>query len=253
MPIRAILFDLDNTLWSVDASPDWDAITALQSEALAPDIARLGFGALNVREFVRRFWKDYASSFPDPDSHPNPPLVEPRWREGATMIRKTLGTYGGQCSENHAAELWETLNSVHLRCFGVQPYSDAVSTVEALSAIGYRLAIVTGRPLTAKIVGRELRDQGLPGVFEVIVTSGEVGYRKQHPLVLESALARLGVQSDEAIVVGDSYEDDIVPAARMGMTPVLKLNDREPDASWVLARYQVPSLGALLRLEILNG
>jgi len=33
---------------------------------------------------------------------------------------------------------------------------------------------------------------------------------------------------------------------------VLKLNDREPDASWVLARYQIPSLAALLELEVFS-
>ena len=32
----------------------------------------------------------------------------------------------------------------------------------------------------------------------------------------------------------------------MGTIPVLKLNGREPDPGCVLARYQVPSLAALL-------
>jgi putative hydrolase of the HAD superfamily len=80
------------------------------------------------------------------------------------------------------------------------------------------------------------------------VTAADVGYRKPHPLLFESALERLGVAPHQAVFVGDSYEDDIVPAAQLGMTAVLKLNGREPDPRWVLARYQVPSLAALLQL-----
>jgi len=132
-------------------------------------------------------------------------------------------------------------------------FPDAIPTVEALSAAGYRLAIATARPLTAKILGRELRDLGLPDVFEAIVTSGELGYRKPHPLVLESALGRLGVAPEEVVAVGDCYENDVVPAAKLGMIPVLKLNGREPDASRVRARYQVPSLAALLELEVFSA
>lgn len=36
------------------------------------------------------------------------------------------------------------------------------------------------------------------------------------------------------------------------MIPVLKLNERAPDPRWALARHQVPSLAALLELEILR-
>lgn len=254
MPIRALLFDLDNTLWNVGAPPDWDAITALQAAALEPHLVRLGLGSLDRFEFVRRFWDDYVRSFRD-DLDPllDPPLEELRWLKGASMLRKTLAECGGECSEGDSERLWEALHAVPLHHFNVRPFSDAISTVEALSARGYRLGIVTDRPLPATIVARELRDQRLPEVFEIIVTAGEVGYRKQHPLAFESALKLLGIAADAAVVVGDSYEDDIVPAAKLGMIPVLKLNDRPTDANWALARYQIPSLAALLELDVLRG
>jgi hypothetical protein len=37
-----------------------------------------------------------------------------------------------------------------------------------------------------------------------------------------------------------------------GMVPVLKLNDRATDPRWILARAQVPTLAALLDLDILR-
>jgi len=171
---------------------------------------------------------------------------------GPASIRKALAGYGVVCADGDAERLWDALNNVPLRHFNLRLFPDAIPTIGALNEAGYTLAVATARPLTAKIVARELRDLGLPDVFRVIVTSGELGFRKSHPLVFESALARLGVSPDEVLAVGDSYEEDIVPAAKLGMVPVLKLNDREPDASWVLARYQIPSLAALLELEVFS-
>lgn len=103
-----------------------------------------------------------------------------------------------------------------------------------------------------RIISRELADQGLPAVFETIITAADAGYRKPHPFLFESALRRLGIAPDQAVFVGDSYEDDIVPAAQLGMVAVLKPNDRVPDTSCLLAHYQVSSLAVLLQLKVLR-
>jgi HAD superfamily hydrolase (TIGR01549 family) len=250
--IEAVLFDLDDTLSRHIASPDWDAVTALQVVALMPHGARLGFGHLDLGEVVRRFWVAFNDRYPDPDRFPDAPLEERRWSDGPIALRDTLAEYGVEYADDEVAGLWEALNSVPWRARHLHLYPDAVSTVQALSAAGYRLGVVTARPLSAAHVALELRDQGMPDLFEVIATSGEVGYRKPHPLVFEAAARRLGVEPGQTLVVGDSYESDIVPAASVGMIPVLKLNERAPDSRWVLAHAQIASLAALLDLEILR-
>lgn len=217
-----------------------------------PHCERLGFGHLDLDAVVRRFWTSFDASYPDPDSHPEAPIEELRWREGPNAIRKTLAEYRVACAPDDANCFWETINNVSPIDRNLHLYPDAVPTVRALDAAGYRLALVTARPVSAAIVARELRQQGLPDVFEAIVTSGDVGYRKPHPLVFESALRELQLQPEHAVVVGDSYECDIVPAASLGMIPVLKLNEREPDPQWVLARHQILSLAALLQLDLLH-
>jgi FMN phosphatase YigB (HAD superfamily) len=250
--IQAVLVDLDETLWHLHAPPDWNDVSGRQAAALSPECVRLGFGQPDLHAFVRQFWAAFDAALPNPDTRAGAPLAELRWHNGPAMLRRTLNEYGVVCADGDAASLWEALNAVPLRHFNIRLFPDAIATVTSLHAAGYRLAIVTARPLSARTVGRELHDQGLPAVFEAIITSGDVGYRKQHPLLFQSALARLALSPYHALVVGDSYEDDIIPAAQLGMTPVLKLNDREPDERWVLARYQVSSLAALLRLEVLR-
>jgi len=245
--VRAVLFDLDETLWSHGPLPEnWNEITGLQMAELAPHAARLRLEQIDLTEFIQRFWANWGAAI----LRPNPTLEEVK---GAVIFQSTLAERGVECNDADAEHLWQALHNVPFRHFNIRPFPDAISTLEALRAAGYRMAIVTSRPLPARILIREMRDQGIPDVFESIVTSGDVGYRKPHPLVFETALRRLGVQPEDAVVVGDSYENDIVPAASLGIVPVLKLNDREPDADWTLARYQVPSLAALLQLDLFSS
>ncbi len=251
--IQAVIFDLDDTVWRRTAPPDWNVITALQATELMPHCLRLGFDHLDLYAVVGRFWASFDAAYPEPEGNPDAPMEELRWAQGPAAIRNTLAEYGVDCADGDANCLWETLHTVPQRAFNYHLYPDAVSTVQALNAAGYRLAVATARPLSAAVVARNLSEQGMPDVFAAIVTSGAVGYRKPHPLVFDLAARQLGVQPENAVVVGDSYDEDIVPAAGLGMIPVLKLNEREPDSDWVLARYQIASLAALLQLDIFHG
>ena len=59
------------------------------------------------------------------------------------------------------------------------------------------------------------------------------GRIKPHPSIFEAALAALGVAVDEAVMVGDSYRDDIEGARALGMRAILVdrdgLHPNEPD------------------------
>ncbi len=241
MAVRAILFDLDSTLWRVEQPPHWDVVSDLQCAQLAPDWRRLGFDHLDLSAFVRTFWANFGAR----SEVPNPTLEE--WT-GGSVVQDTLAGFGARCEDTAANSLWDGLNNLPSRYYNISPFPDAPSTLEALHWAGYRLAVITNRRQRDAILHRELRDQGLPDVFDAIVTSGDVGFQKPHPLVFESALGRLQVAPGDALAVGDNYENDVVPAAKLGLVAVLKLNEREPDPACSLAHYQVPSLSALLDL-----
>ena len=65
------------------------------------------------------------------------------------------------------------------------------------------------------------------------VGSTEHGRIKPHPSIFETALTALEVDPSEAVMVGDSYEDDIEGARAVGIRAILVdrdgLHPGEPD------------------------
>jgi HAD superfamily hydrolase (TIGR01549 family) len=89
---------------------------------------------------------------------------------------------------------------------------------ELLSDLGrhYRLAVVSNfdySPTCRAILERE----GIAGLFDTIVISDEVGWRKPKPVIFETALGRMGLRPTEALFVGDRADIDVIGARAVGM------------------------------------
>jgi HAD superfamily hydrolase (TIGR01509 family) len=83
----------------------------------------------------------------------------------------------------------------------------------------HRLAVVSNFDYspTARLV---LEREGVAGLFDAIVVSDEVGWRKPLPVIFETALDRLGVPAREALFIGDRLDIDVAGARAVGMTTV---------------------------------
>ncbi len=80
----------------------------------------------------------------------------------------------------------------------------------------YRLAVITNGG--GDIQSRRLAFSGLDRQVELLVTSSDVDVGKPDARIFEHALQRLGVSADEAWMVGDSLDSDVVRAAEAGIT-----------------------------------
>ncbi|MBI4063120.1 MAG: HAD-IA family hydrolase [Elusimicrobia bacterium] len=97
-------------------------------------------------------------------------------------------------------------------------YPHAHSTLFALTKQGLKLGVVSDAPklqVYLRIVGL-----GLAHYFDAIVTFDDAGERKPSPKPFKLALEKLGVQPDEAIMIGDWAERDMVGAKAVGMVTV---------------------------------
>ena len=97
-------------------------------------------------------------------------------------------------------------------------------------------------------VNAVLREFALDGVFEAVVESAVVGVRKPDPRIFTLGVEALGLAAPDVVVVGDSYDKDIIPAKRAGCRTVwLKgegWTDDTPDGK--AADRTIDSLGELL-------
>jgi HAD superfamily hydrolase (TIGR01549 family) len=95
-------------------------------------------------------------------------------------------------------------------------YEDALPVLEELRRHGLKVALISNGQ-------RDLEEFAQHHVLEVdaVVGSKAHGRVKPHASIFFAALEALDVSPDEAVMVGDSYEDDIEGARALGIRAIL--------------------------------
>jgi len=95
---------------------------------------------------------------------------------------------------------------------------------EGLSSLGKDFQLATLSNNISKV--RYLLDiSGVSGFFDKHFISEEVGAAKPDEAIFAAALQVTGVAPDQAMMVGDRPDNDILPAGRLGMRTALIRND----------------------------
>ena len=81
----------------------------------------------------------------------------------------------------------------------------------------YSLGIIANQ---APGVEKRLREFGILEYFELVLASAEVGLSKPDPRIFRLALDRAGCQAEQAVMVGDRLDNDMIPAKALGMKTV---------------------------------
>jgi FMN phosphatase YigB (HAD superfamily) len=101
----------------------------------------------------------------------------------------------------------------------IAPVREAVAAnvhlLAELAERGFELAVVSNG---CGNVEKLCSDFGYTPFLSAIVDSRCVGVCKPDPAIFTHALEKLGREAGEAMMVGDSFERDIVPAKQLGMT-----------------------------------
>jgi putative hydrolase of the HAD superfamily len=87
---------------------------------------------------------------------------------------------------------------------------------------GHRLALVSNFDYTptARLI---LEREGIEHLFDLVVVSADVGWRKPSPMIFDAALGGLGIAAGRALFVGDRADIDVAGAQRVGI-PVAWIN-----------------------------
>jgi phosphoglycolate phosphatase len=177
-PLRAIIFDLDGTL--VDSAEDLRA-------ALNQLLGGLGLPPIEANEIKGMIGDGVLK-----------------------MVERALVAAHGDPRRKDALlprflEIYQANSANLTRCFPAVP-----ETLDLLHSKGFRLAVVTYKPVLA--TNRILEALSLAEFFPVVVGGDSVQQRKPHPAPLLEAARRLGVDVSQSLMVGDNIHD--VEAAR---------------------------------------
>jgi putative hydrolase of the HAD superfamily len=229
VPLRGILFDLDDTL--ADSSGVEETVWENVVEAIAehvPDIDRAGLRDryLDVLE------EQYA------------PLAAGRI-DFLTFRRNRLaaaldpwGDVSDELFERYVTEKERIADEM-------RPFPDAIATVRALRAQGIKVGVLTNGP--SDFQRRKLEVSGLGPELDAIAISGELGVAKPKREAFELALALLGTTAGETAMVGDSLENDVAGAIAAGLAAVVwmpgrRSGDLPPGAHLAREIAEVPRL-----------
>lgn len=98
-----------------------------------------------------------------------------------------------------------------------KPFDDALEILELLKIRGYNLGVIANQVMGTS---QRLEAWGMLKYFDVVASSAELGVAKPNKLIFEKAFELVGCQPENAVMVGDRLDNDIIPAKSLGMKTV---------------------------------
>ena len=194
--IRAVIFDIDGTLY------DWEASIDRALRDVLPEVPTAYRNGLTNR--MRQALADYALVVRDG-------LVVDRkyWLLMVDPVppwRAALPDADSELAQRVAQRYQSLLDAV--------PFADASPALEALRA-EYALGVLSNSPRSEETLTRlKFRHY-----FDAVVAASEP-WRKPHPEAFRRACRALGIAPSEAVYVGDSLSNDVEGALGAGLIPV---------------------------------
>jgi len=194
MRVRAVLFDIDDTLYD---HREWLRGAFLRVGRLLE--SRFGLSAEMVRDALLS-------------------IAEVRTSASGDLFDVLLERFGIPGSGGLIGEMVDAFYSY--RPERLEPYPGVREMMTVLRGEGRKTGVVTdGRE---EVQLQKLEALGLADLFDVIVISDAYGREKRKPDTFPYLLAleRLGVRPDESVYVGDNPNKDFIGARRIGMKTI---------------------------------
>lgn len=96
-------------------------------------------------------------------------------------------------------------------------YSDAAFVLNEIRRMGYKIGIIANQQ---DGLCERLNEWGILQLFDLIISSSDVGLSKPDEKIFHLAMSRALVSPEECIMVGDRLDNDIIPASTIGMNTI---------------------------------
>ena len=215
--IKAVLFDADGTLYIVNKENAYKEFFRFLSEKTGVDVKE-----------IEEKWKGLKREILNSEDRNDP---KKRRRE---YLTKKLLTYFNLDDETVNILVHDSLD-----LFWHVVLSDTVSLPHVEEVVadlskGYILVVCSNefRDILEKKLNKVFGDWRK--YFKFLITPDETETMKPSKRFYEIALERLSIKPDEAVMVGDSWEEDLEPAKNLGMKTILLNNEKEGEPDFWL-------------------
>lgn len=258
MALKAVLFDLDDTLL-------WDERSVAEAFSATCQFAAAKFPELNVKDLEASVRKEARLLYESFDTFPftkqigiNP--FEALWghfsegdnenfvklRELAPGYRSAAWTQGLQSEGINDPELGQFLGELFPKERRARPliYEQTFPLLNALKG-NYKLLLLTnGSP--------DLQKEKINGVpelaayFDEIIISGQFGEGKPSIAIFQHAISLLGIDASEGLMIGDKLTTDILGSNRVGMRNVWINHHGLVRSDEIIPNYEISNVSELL-------
>lgn len=195
--ITDIFFDLDHTLWDFDKNSALAFGRVFKKHKVELPLADFikAYEPINLE-----YWKKYRE-----EKVTKTELRRGRLNETFDLFKLTFPTETIDIMANCYIEELPVDNHLF------------IGTIEILDYLHskYKLHIITNG--FEEVQHLKLQNSGIQQYFKTVTSAEKVGVKKPHPVIFETALKNASVDPKNTMMIGDSFEADILGAEKVGM------------------------------------
>jgi HAD superfamily hydrolase (TIGR01662 family) len=221
MLIRAVIFDLGNTLMYPVAADLWPEVIKRGNQALMDYLCNLNI-LTDCDNFMFEFNQRLHQYYDARDKQ----MIE----TSTFLVLKELLAEKGYADVSDAIIRGSLDAHYAITQKNWQLEEDAIDCLTSLKKQNYLLGIVSNAGDHRDVVQLVERFNLAP-FFEFVLTSAGCGYRKPHPKIFQLALEMVNARAGEVAFVGDTLRADILGANQAGMYSIwiTRRTDTPPD------------------------
>ena len=202
-----LFFDLDNTLWDFSANSR-EALKQTLEELDLISRTDLFDNYFKLYEQINSsLWSDYRAKKITKQA-----LIVERFSRSLETFQITK-------------QDWHAINNHYFVCMCLQTklFPGTLETLAHLKAKGYQMHIITNG--FKEVQRTKLENSGLLNFFGQVFISEEIHFSKPHRQIFEHALKSTNASKKKSIMIGDSWDIDILGAQKFGMDQIMFLNN----------------------------